>query len=125
MALTQRRRRLALASVAALAGLFMFPSWSHATPGKSPQWITLSGTCDGVPTVVLDPPGPGPTAFSTLTGKMGVGRLFQVIYLPPARLSLRTSTGWPSSTRTSRSRPATSRFRRSSLPMEPVIGSSV
>jgi hypothetical protein len=82
MALTQRRRRLALASVAALAGLFMFPSWSHATPGKSPQWITLSGTCDGVPTVVLDPPGPGPTAFSTLTGKMGVGRLFQVIYLP-------------------------------------------
>jgi hypothetical protein len=29
--------------------------------------------------VVLDPPGPGPTGFSTLTGKMGVGRLFESI----------------------------------------------
>jgi hypothetical protein len=51
---------------------------ASATPGKSPQWtLALTGTCDGVPAVVIDPPGPGPTGFSTLTGKMGVGRLFQ------------------------------------------------
>jgi hypothetical protein len=41
-----------------------------------------SGTCGGEPAVVLDPLSPGPTGFSTLTGKMGVGRLFQGIYVP-------------------------------------------
>ena len=51
-----------------------------ATPGKSPQWtVVLVGTCDGVPATVIDPPGPGPTGFSTLTGKMGVGRLFEAV----------------------------------------------
>jgi hypothetical protein len=51
-----------------------------ATPGKSPQWtLSLVGTCDGVPATVIDPPGPGPTGFSTLTGKMGVGRLFEAV----------------------------------------------
>ena len=51
-----------------------------ATPGKSPQWtVVLVGTCDGVPATVIDPPGPGPTGFSTLTGKMGVGRLFDAV----------------------------------------------
>jgi hypothetical protein len=39
----------------------------------------LVGTCDGVPATVIDPPGPGPTGFSTLTGKMGVGRLFEAV----------------------------------------------
>ena len=66
----------------AVVGLVVYSSAAHATPGKSPQWITLTGTCNGVPAVVLDPPGPGPTGFSTLTGKMGVGRLFQLIYEP-------------------------------------------
>jgi hypothetical protein len=66
-----------------LACLLVIPSWAHATPGKSPQWtLVLTGTCDGVSAVVVDPPGPGPTGFSTLTGKMGVGRLFQGIYVP-------------------------------------------
>jgi hypothetical protein len=50
-----------------------------ATPGKSPQWTVLVGTCGGVPATVIDPPGPGPTGFSTLTGKMGVGRLFEAV----------------------------------------------
>jgi hypothetical protein len=53
---------------------------ASATPGKSPQWtLRLVGTCDGVPATVIDPPGPGPTGFSLLTGKMGVGRLFQAV----------------------------------------------
>ena len=78
----KRRKRLALFAPAALAALTTFAAAAHATPGKSGNWISLVGTCGGVPAVVLDPPGPGPTAFSTLTGKMGVGRLFQTIYLP-------------------------------------------
>ena len=82
MTRTQRKKSIALLSASALAGALMFASSGHATPGKSPPWITLTGTCDGVPAVVLDPPGPGPTGFRTLTGKMGVGRLFQGIYLP-------------------------------------------
>ena len=73
--------RLALVS-AVVAGLAIFAAAARATPGKSPNWISLVGTCGGVPAVVLDPPGPGPTGFSTLTGKMGVGRLFEWIYLP-------------------------------------------
>jgi hypothetical protein len=75
-------RRLAVSAAIAVVGLVVYSSAAHATPGKSPQWITLTGTCNGVPAVVLDPPGPGPTGFSTLTGKMGVGRLFQLIYEP-------------------------------------------
>jgi hypothetical protein len=79
-----RRRNWLLAAAAAVvtAGLPVYSSAAHATPGKSALWMTLTGTCDGVPAVVLDPPGPGPTAFNTATGKMGVGRLFQDIYLP-------------------------------------------
>jgi hypothetical protein len=75
-------RRLAVPAAVAIVGLVISSSAAQATPGKSPQWTTLAGTCNGVPAVVLDPPGPGPTGFSTLTGKMGVGRLFQVVYVP-------------------------------------------
>ena len=82
MTRTQRKKSFALFGAAALAAVLLAPAAGDATPGKSPQWITLSGTCDGTTAVVLDPPGPGPTGFSTLTGKMGVGRLFQGIYLP-------------------------------------------
>src|SRR3954470_21670821 len=82
MARTQPKKRLAVLPAATFCALFMLPSAVHATPGKSAQWITLTGTCGGVPAVVLDPPGPGPTGFSTVTGKMGVGRLFQSIYTP-------------------------------------------
>lgn len=76
---TTRRRTI---GAAVAAGLLALAPAAQATPGKSPQWTTLTGTCDGVPAVVLDPPGPGPTGFSTLTGKMGVGRLFQEVYAP-------------------------------------------
>jgi hypothetical protein len=82
MSSAQRTRRLAVCVAIAVVGLLIYSSAAHATPGKSPQWITLTGTCNGVGDVVLDPPGPGPTGFSTLTGKMGVGRLFQSIYAP-------------------------------------------
>jgi hypothetical protein len=75
-------RSAATAAAAVLAGLLVSSSAAYATPGKSPQWISLTGTCGGVPAVVLDPPGPGPTGFSTLTGKMGVGRLFEAVYAP-------------------------------------------
>jgi hypothetical protein len=80
-------RRLALVPAAALVGLAIFAAAAEATPGKSPNWSTLAGTCGGVPAVVLDPAGSGPTAFSTLTGKMGVGRLFQWIYLPTGEVA--------------------------------------
>ena len=93
MTRTQRKKSIALLSASALAGALMFASAGHATPGKSPQWITLTGTCDGVPAVVLDPPGPGPTGFSTLTGKMGVGRLFQGIYLPTGEVVFQDEYG--------------------------------
>ena len=82
MTLTRPTTRSALIVALALAALGTAPSFAHATPGKSPQWSTLSGTCNGSTAVVLDPPGPGPTGFSTSTGKMGVGRLFQWIYVP-------------------------------------------
>jgi hypothetical protein len=84
--LRRRGWRFVAAATVAVAGLPLYSSAAHATPGKSPQWISLSGTCDGVPAVVLDPPGPGPTAFSTLTGKMGVGRLFQSVYAPTGQV---------------------------------------
>lgn len=62
------------------ASIVALPSGvAHATPGKSPNWILLVGTCDGQPAVISDPPGPGPTGFSLTTGRMGVGRLFQFI----------------------------------------------
>jgi hypothetical protein len=78
------RTALPSSTAAAIAAvtLALVPATAHATPGASAQWTTLTGTCDGVPAVVYDPPGPGPTAFSTLTGKMGVGRLFQSVYAP-------------------------------------------
>jgi hypothetical protein len=73
-------RRAIGAAVA--AGLLALAPAAQATPGKSAQWISLTGTCDGVPATILDPPGPGPTGFSTVTGKMGVGRLFESVYAP-------------------------------------------
>ena len=93
MYVAPRTKRVALFSAASVAALFMSPSFGNATPGKSPQWITLAGTCNGVPAVVLDPPGPGPTGFSTLTGKMGVGRLFQWIYLPTGEVAFQDEYG--------------------------------
>ena len=73
------RRSVLVVALAVAAGVLMAAPAS-ATPGKSPQWtLVLVGTCDGVPATVIDPPGPGPTGFSTLTGKMGVGRLFEAI----------------------------------------------
>jgi hypothetical protein len=87
-------KRYAVRLVAcAVCALFTFPSWAQATPGKSQQWITLTGTCNGVPAVVLDPPGPGPTAFSTLTGKMGVGRLYQSVYVPTGEVTYQEEYG--------------------------------
>jgi len=76
---SRARKWLALLPAAA-AGALLIAAPAHATPGKSPQWtLVLVGTCDGVPATLIDPPGPGPTAFNTLTGKMGVGRLYQWI----------------------------------------------
>jgi hypothetical protein len=89
----RRSRRFAAAAAVAVVGLLLYSSAAHATPGKSSQWITLTGTCDGIPTVVLDPPGPGPTGFSTLTGKMGVGRLFQSIYAPTGEVVFQQEYG--------------------------------
>ena len=75
-----------LVPAAVLATFLAFPVSAGASPGNSAQWTALAGTCDGVPAVILDPPGPGPTGFSTLTGKMGVGRLFQWIYVPTGEI---------------------------------------
>jgi hypothetical protein len=81
MRTTARKAGLAVVSVAVLLTTVVVTALpAGATPGKSPQWtLVLVGTCDGVPATVIDPPGPGPTGFSTLTGKMGVGRLFEAI----------------------------------------------
>ena len=81
-----RLRGRAALSALALAGLLVCASAAQATPGKSSQWISLTGSCDGIPAVILDPPGPGPTAFSTLTGKMGDGRLFESVYAPTGQV---------------------------------------
>ncbi|MGW5239327.1 hypothetical protein ACWEOW_10380 [Monashia sp. NPDC004114] len=68
----------ALSVGAALVAVVATAGTAHATPGKSPQWtLQLVGTCNGVPAVVIDPPGPGPTGFSLNDGRMGVGRLFE------------------------------------------------
>lgn len=73
-----RALRLLLATTLSVVSAVVIATPAAATPGKSPQWtLVLVGTCDGVPATVIDPPGPGPTGFSTLTGKMGVGRLFE------------------------------------------------
>ena len=71
------RTRLLAAGCLRASVVGLLPGAASATPGKSPNWITLTGTCDGQPAVISDPPGPGPTGFSLATGKMGVGRLFQ------------------------------------------------
>src|SRR5262249_935159 len=70
-----------------------YSSAAQATPGKSPNWIGLTGTCNGVPATVLDPPGPGPTGFSLLTGKMGVGRLFQGINIVTGEVAFQQEYG--------------------------------
>jgi hypothetical protein len=67
--------RAAVAGSVIVAALAV-PATAQAEPGKSSQWITLVGTCDGVPAVVTDPPGPGPTGFNTATGRVVVGRIF-------------------------------------------------
>jgi hypothetical protein len=72
--------RAAVVGIVVVAALSV-PAAAYADPGKSPQWITLTGTCAGVPAVFTDPPGPGPTAFNLATGRVGVGRLFQGINL--------------------------------------------
>src|ERR671938_1224246 len=82
-----------LVPAAVLATVLAFPVSAGASPGNSAQWTALAGTCDGVPAVILDPPGPGPTGFSTLTGKMGVGRLFQGIYLPTGEVVFQDEYG--------------------------------
>jgi hypothetical protein len=89
----RQRKHLALIPAAALTVVLTFAASAHATPGTSPQWTTLTGTCGGTTAVVLDPPGPGPTGFSTLTGKMGVGRLFQAIYLPTREVAFQQEYG--------------------------------
>ena len=72
--------RLLLAAALGVVTGLSIAAPAAATPGKSPQWtVVLVGTCDGVPATVIDPPGPGPTGFSTLTGKMCVGRLFEAV----------------------------------------------
>jgi hypothetical protein len=71
--------KLLAASCTAAAVVALSPGGASATPGKSPNWIALVGECDGVPTTILDPQGPGVTGFNTTTGKMGVGRLYEAI----------------------------------------------
>ena len=59
---------------------------ASAVPGKSPNWFQLVGECNGVPTVITDPPGPGPTAFNLATGRVAVGRLFESVYAPTGQV---------------------------------------
>lgn len=69
-------RAAALAAVVSAAVLAGGLSTAEARPGASPQWHPMSGICDGVPTEMSDPNGPGPTNFVTSTGEVGVGRHF-------------------------------------------------
>src|SRR5438046_968513 len=71
----------------AVVGLLLLPAWGHATPAKSARWLTLSGACNGTYAVIVDPPGPGPTGFRTITGKLGVGRLLQAVYAPTGKVA--------------------------------------
>ena len=77
-----RKTLLTAAATGALVAGLVAASPASATPGKSPNWILLVGECNGAPAVITDPPGPGPTAFSLSTGRVGVGRLFQSVYAP-------------------------------------------
>lgn len=51
-----------------------------ATPGKSPQWtVVLVGTCNRVPATVYRSARPRANRVKHVTGKMGVGRLFETV----------------------------------------------
>jgi hypothetical protein len=82
------RSTLITAAVAGalLAAGISAASPASAMPGKSPNWIQLVGECNGVPTVLTDPPGPGPTAFNLANGRVGVGRLFENVYAPTGQV---------------------------------------
>ncbi len=76
------RYKTCVAIVLSLVAALSVPATAYADPGKSPQWFTLTGECGGVPAVMTDPPGPGPTAFNLATGRVGIGFLFQSVYVP-------------------------------------------
>jgi len=76
------RSRIHVVVALSLITALGMPAAAHADPGKSPQWFTLTGECGGVPAVMTDPPGPGPTAFNLATGRVGIGFLFESVYMP-------------------------------------------
>ena len=69
-------RRLSMVAVllAALVLALSSPAGAVAVPPGNVNWITIEGTCDGQPAVVLDPRG-GNTAF-LVGGSVLVGKIF-------------------------------------------------
>lgn len=62
-----------------------------AAPSGSANWITLEGTCDGTPTVLLDPKG-GNTAFIA-GGSVGVGKIFTFVDVETGQVIEQTANG--------------------------------
>ena len=62
-----------------------------APSGSSANWITLEGTCDGTPTVLLDPRG-GNSAF-VVGGSVAVGKIFTFIDVETGQVIEHTVNG--------------------------------
>jgi hypothetical protein len=62
-----------------------------AAPPGNANWITLEGTCNGQPTVLLDPKG-GNTAF-IVGGSVGVGKIFTFVDVETGQVIERTVNG--------------------------------
>ena len=86
-------RRLSMVAVllAALVLALSSPAGAAAVPPGNVNWITIEGTCDGQPAVVLDPRG-GNTAF-LVGGSVLVGKIFTAIDNDTGQVLDRTVTG--------------------------------
>jgi hypothetical protein len=62
-----------------------------AQPSGNANWLTLEGTCDGQPAVLLDPKG-GNTAF-LVGGSVGVGKIFTFVDVETGLIIERTVNG--------------------------------
>ena len=79
------------AVLCALSLAFAGTAGAAAQPPGNANWITLQGTCDGQPAVLLDPKG-GNTAF-LVGGSVGVGKIFTFIDIETGLVIQRTVNG--------------------------------
>jgi hypothetical protein len=86
------RRAAGLGAVVCVGSVVLATSaGAAAQPPGNANWITLKGTCDGQPAVLLDPKG-GNTAF-LVGGSVGVGKIFTFIDIESGQIIERTVNG--------------------------------